>query len=147
MFFKLFLLFTIVPAIELVLLLKVGTMFGFAFTLVVVILTGMLGAALAKQQGLQTVLNIKQAINHGKVPTTELVDGFLILIAGVVLITPGLLTDATGFILLIPACRAIIRAQAVKMFKKNVVIVPQQSYANTKDDAIDVNAKTVDEEV
>lgn len=151
MFFKLLIIFTIIPALEMVLLLKVGSIFGFLGTVFIIISTGMLGAALAKQQGLQTMFKIQQAINNGKVPTVELVDGFLILIAGVLLITPGLLTDATGFLLLIPAFRAVIRKHADIMFKNKVTIVGSQYGApkrpsQSSADVIDVEAKSVKED-
>lgn len=159
MLLKLFLLFTILPALEMILLLKVGSIVGFPGTVAIILLTGALGASLARQQGIQTIANIKSSMNQGKVPTSSLVDGFLILIAGIVLITPGLITDTIGFILLIPPCRALLRAYAIEAFKHNVKIVtpfqqPQQGAQHSKphnptavdDEIIDIKATTVDDD-
>jgi len=152
MFFKLFLLFTILPALEMILLLRVGSIIGFPGTVSVILLTGILGAALARQQGLQTIMQIKQSMSQGEIPTISIVDGFLILVAGIVLVTPGLITDAVGFILLLPTCRKVIRKYAVEAFKRNVVVVApggtaKPSQGKEKDDSvIDVTAKTIDED-
>lgn len=150
MFLKLLILFTVLPAIEMIVLLRVGTIVGFTGTVAIILFTGVLGAALAKQQGLITLSKIKNAMSSGKVPTTELVDGFLILIAGIVLITPGLLTDAMGFMLLIPTCRAVIRKQAVMAFQNNVIMVKPQAaskgHQSTNNETIDIKATVVDED-
>jgi len=151
MFFKLFLLFTILPALEMILLLRVGSIIGFPGTVSVILLTGILGAALARQQGLQTISNIKQSMNRGEIPTASIVDGFLILVAGIVLVTPGLITDAAGFILLLPPCREIIKGYAVGAFKKHMVVVAPSTTAKPTqhkekgDSVIDVTAETIDE--
>jgi len=110
MLVKLILLFTIIPITELIILMKLGTLIGIAKTLLIVIGTGILGAVLAKMQGVQILYKITNEINRGAVPAGYLFDGFLIFIAGVVLITPGLITDILGFLLLIPFTRAIIKS-------------------------------------
>ena len=109
MLFRLFLLFTVIPMIELYLLLTLGRYMGFTATVALVVLTGALGAWLARSQGLATLTEIRQQQAMGRMPAAALVDGLLILIAGAVLLTPGLLTDLAGFFLLIPAGRALIR--------------------------------------
>jgi len=156
-----------VPVLDLLILLRVGAFLGFINTVAVIIITAALGATLAKQQGLQTIANIKRSMNQGEIPTTSLVDGLLILIAGVVLMTPGLLTDAFGFFLLIPPCRALLRSYAVKAFKNNIVMVTPQpgtsqhqsrtsrpsaaddiraNRPSAANDIIDVKATTVDDD-
>ena len=109
MLLKLFLAFTIIPIIEIYLLIEIGSMFGALTAVTLVILTGFLGAFLARMQGLQTLYRIQESLREGKMPSGELLDALLIVIAGLVLLTPGFLTDSAGFLLLIPATRNYIK--------------------------------------
>ena len=108
MLLKLFLAFTIIPIIEIYLLIEIGSMFGALTAVTLVILTGFLGAFLARMQGLQTLYRIQESMREGRMPSGELLDALLIVIAGLVLLTPGFLTDSAGFLLLIPATRNAI---------------------------------------
>ncbi len=105
MIWKLFLAFTIIPFLEIALLIKVGSNIGIFNTLLVVILTGVLGAALARHQGFLTMLKVREALNRGEMPAEELMDAAIILVAGVMLLTPGFITDACGVLLLVPPTR------------------------------------------
>jgi UPF0716 protein FxsA len=118
MFFRLLLLFTLVPLIELYILIKLGSVYGAFTTIALVIGTGLLGAWLAKQQGLLVWMKIQEQTSQGRLPAEQLIDGFLILVAGVVLLTPGLLTDITGFLLLVPFTRALIKVWVKNKLKK-----------------------------
>ena len=109
MLLKLFLAFTIIPIIEIYLLIEIGSMFGALTAVALVILTGFLGAFLARMQGLQTLYRIQESLREGRMPSGELLDALLIGIAGLVLLTPGFLTDSAGFLLLIPATRNTIK--------------------------------------
>ena len=109
MLLKLFLAFTIIPIIEIYLLIEIGSMFGALTAVTLVILTGFLGAFLARMQGLQTFYRIQKSLREGRMPSGELLDALLIVIAGLVLLTPGFLTDSAGFLLLIPATRNSIK--------------------------------------
>ena len=109
MLLKLFLAFTIIPIIEIYLLIEIGSMFGALTAVTLVILTGFLGAFLARMQGLQTLYRIQNSLREGRMPSGELLDALLIVIAGLVLLTPGFLTDSAGFLLLIPATRNSIK--------------------------------------
>ena len=109
MLLKLFLAFTIIPIIEIYLLIEIGSMFGALTAVTLVILTGFLGAFLARMQGLQTLYRIQESLREGRMPSGELLDALLIVIAGLVLLTPGFLTDSVGFLLLIPATRNAIK--------------------------------------
>lgn len=109
MFLRLLLLFTVVPLVELFLLVKLGTVIGIGPTVLIVITTGVLGAWLARWQGLGVLRRLTQDLNEGRLPADALIDGILILIAGAVLLTPGLITDALGFVLLIPQSRIFVR--------------------------------------
>mgnify|MGYP002725783913 CR=1 FL=1 len=105
MLLKLFLAFTLIPVIELYLLIKLGATVGPFNTLLLVILTGAAGAFLAKLQGLEAMLRVKTRLQQGETPAEEMLDALIILIAGIVLLTPGLLTDISGLLLLLPATR------------------------------------------
>ena len=109
MLLYLIVLFTAVPLIELALLIKVGTILGVTNTILLVVLTGIIGATLARMQGFRVLLKIQENLAAGILPAQELFDGLLILIAGFLLITPGLLTDALGFALLIPLSRFYLK--------------------------------------
>lgn len=109
MLLPLFLLFTLMPLLELWLLFQLSGMFGFWTTIFVVLLTGMLGAVLAKMQGWHTMFKIQNSLRAGQLPAKEMGDGVLILIAGVLLITPGVITDIVGLSLLVPPVRITVR--------------------------------------
>ncbi|MCY4442050.1 MAG: FxsA family protein, partial [Deltaproteobacteria bacterium] len=94
MFARLLLLFTVVPLVELYLLIEVGSVIGGLNTILLVLGTGALGAFLARLEGLRTLGQIQRNLNQGIVPAEEMVDGVIILVAGLLLITPGILTDA-----------------------------------------------------
>lgn len=105
MFIKLIILFTVVPLVELAILIKLGNIIGLIPTISLVILTGILGASLTRYQGISTLNKIQREMSQGVVPAENLLNGVLILVGGVVLLTPGLLTDIFGFLLLIPLTR------------------------------------------
>ncbi len=102
-------LFVGLPLIELWVLLLVGSRIGWLPTIVLVVVTGVIGASLARAQGLQTVAAIQRDMAAGVMPAPRLMDGVMILLAGAMLITPGILTDIFGFLLLVPATRQMIR--------------------------------------
>ncbi len=105
MFFKLFLAFTLVPFIEIYLLIKIGGQVGAFNTILIVILTGLLGASLARLEGVKTMTKVRDSLNRGDLPAEEMLDAMLIFVAGVVLLTPGLITDLAGLALLVPKAR------------------------------------------
>ena len=116
MFAKLLILFIGLPLVELAILVRLGEWMGFWPTITLVVVTGFIGAALAKQQGFRTWARIQSEMAAGRMPTAELLDGLLILIGGVVLLTPGLLTDLFGFSLLVPPVRAAVKAFVQRRF-------------------------------
>ncbi|MEC8255273.1 MAG: FxsA family protein [SAR324 cluster bacterium] len=109
MLWKLFLAFTIIPVSEIYILIAIGGQIGILPSIGLVILTGIVGASLARSQGLQTLGRIRDSFQQGVVPGEELLNALLIAIAGIVLLTPGFLTDAAGLFLLIPATRTLCR--------------------------------------
>lgn len=122
MFLRLFLLLTILPITELVLLLKLSALTGWPLTIAVVLLTGVIGASLARRQGWQTVARIQDDLAAGRMPTDSLLDGLLIFLAGAALVTPGLLTDTVGFLLLVPPLRRWVRAALTRRFRQKFTL-------------------------
>lgn len=120
MFFRLFLLFTLIPLIELYLLITVGSYLGAGLTILVVLGTGMAGAYLARLEGWRTWQKIQNELQNGVTPASELIDGVLILAAGLLLITPGILTDVVGFSLLFPPTRAALKIAIRRALEKRV---------------------------
>ena len=102
---KLFLAFTMIPAIEIFLFIRLGGAIGLFNTFLVVILTGIIGAGLARWQGAETMFRIRQSLARGETPAKEMIDAALIFVAGMVLLTPGFLTDTMGILLLWPLTR------------------------------------------
>lgn len=107
---KLLLLFIGVPLLELAILVKLGTLVGFWPTIALVLVTGTIGAMLARSQGARVLRAIRAEMAAGRMPAAHLVDGLLVLVGGIVLLTPGLLTDVAGLLLLFPPTRARFRA-------------------------------------
>jgi UPF0716 protein FxsA len=110
MLLGLFFLFTLVPLLELYLLIRLGTYVGAVDTIAIVIGTGVAGGLLAKSQGLAVLDRMRAELNQGRLPAESLFDGLLILLAGAMLVTPGLLTDGLGLLLLIPWSRQAIKS-------------------------------------
>lgn len=102
---RLLLLFIVVPAVELALLIEVGQRIGTGLTLALIVITGIVGASLARREGLRVLSRVRQELDTGVIPGDALVDGLMILVASALLVTPGILTDAVGFLCLIPAFR------------------------------------------
>lgn len=139
----LILLFTVLPALELALLIKIGTLIGVFDTMMIIIATGVSGAFLARYQGFVTINKIQNQLNRGQMPTTEMMDGLMILVGGVVLLTPGLITDSFGLLLLIPFTRSLIKKWVSKIISQKiergeiVTITPFQD-KNSRFDDIDI---------
>jgi UPF0716 protein FxsA len=102
-------LFIGLPIVELALLFELHGVVGFFPTVMLVLLTGIAGATLVRRQGIATLLKIQQEMSVGNVPAPQMMDGVMILVAGALLVTPGLLTDISGFLLLVPFVRGKIR--------------------------------------
>jgi len=117
---NLLLLFIVVPAVELALLIEVGERIGTLNTIALIVVTGVLGASLANRQGLATLRSIQDATARGEIPANAMIDGVIILIAGALLITPGILTDVVGFLCLIPAARNAVKRHLQHRFERAV---------------------------
>jgi len=116
----LLLLFVVLPAVELALLIEVGGRIGTAATLGLIAATGVVGASLARRQGLGVLRHLQREVDAGRLPAGSLVDGALILVAGALLVTPGILTDGFGFLCLVPAFRALLKSALHRRFERAV---------------------------
>ncbi len=116
----LFLLFTVVPLVELWLLLWIGDRVGFWPTVGIVLATGLVGATLAKHEGLRVVRRWQEATAQGALPEDGVLGGVLILVGGVFLITPGVLTDAAGLLLLVPPTRRFVAGFIRRRFERGL---------------------------
>jgi UPF0716 protein FxsA len=105
MLLRLFLAFTLIPFFEIYLLIKIGYYLGAFNTVLVVIVTGLLGAYLAKLQGIKTMTRVRESLNRGELPAEQMLDAVLIFVAGIVLLTPGFMTDLAGIAMLVPNTR------------------------------------------
>lgn len=117
---KLLLLFILVPILELFIIVWLGKYIGLGYTLATIVILGLIGALIAKQQGLRTLFRIKDDLARGQLPAQELIDGLLILVGSALLITPGLLTDALAFFFLLPATRELIKLLLRRKLEKMI---------------------------
>ena len=109
MFVRLLLLFTLVPIVELAVLIEIGQHLGVLPTVALVLATGALGATLARREGIQAFHRLRDSIGQGSFPGEAILDGVLILGGGLLLLTPGILTDLLGFAALVPGTRYFIK--------------------------------------
>ncbi|MEM1063508.1 MAG: FxsA family protein [Planctomycetota bacterium] len=108
------------PLAELALLLTVGQAIGVLPTVAIVLVTGVVGASLARAEGLRTLFEFQRQASSGTIPAGPLADGAMILVAAALLLTPGMLTDAVGFGLLVPPVRAVVRRLLGRYFAGSV---------------------------
>lgn len=120
MFLILLLLFTVIPALEIFLFIEVGGQIGAFNTFMIVIITGIVGAALAKSQGLQIIQKIQTELNAGKLPADQFFHGLLVFGGGLLLLTPGFITDILGICMVFPGTRHVILIFAKDLMMKGV---------------------------
>ncbi len=118
-FTMLLFLLIVIPLIEIYLLITVGSVIGAFNTVMVVILTAILGATLLRQQGISTLSRLQNHLNQGELPAQEMIEGAILLVTGALLLTPGFFTDFLGFLCLIPTIRQEL---ASKILKKAIII-------------------------
>ncbi len=117
---KVLTLFIVLPVVELAILIETGRRIGALATLALIVATGALGACLARSQGLAVLRQMRTETEAGRLPAEPLVDGVIILLAGAVLLTPGILTDIVGFVCLVPAFRRFLKAMLWRKLKRLV---------------------------
>lgn len=116
----LFLAFVIMPIIEMVVLIEVGSHIGALSTIALVLLTALIGVTLLRQQGLKTLLQANQKMNAGQMPVSEMGEGLMLAVAGALLLTPGFVTDTIGFLLLTPGVRKVLIGSVVKILGRGI---------------------------
>ncbi len=119
---RLLFLFIAIPLVELVLLLLLADVTNWVFALTLVLLTGVLGAVMAKQQGFAAFFRIRQDLAEGRMPGDAALDAVMVLIASGLLLTPGVFTDVLAITMLIPATRAFHKRWLVRWFKSQFVV-------------------------
>jgi len=120
MFLRLLLLFTLMPIVELALLIEIGQRLGSLLTVTLVVGTGAAGAALARSQGIRAFRRLQQTVGASSFPGDEIFDGVLILAGGLLLLTPGLLTDLIGLAALIPGTRHLLKAYLKRAVRRRL---------------------------
>ena len=120
MFIKLLIIFIVVPVMELYILIETGRLIGVGATVGLIVLTGFAGAWLARSQGLEILQKIQHDTANGQMPAQTLIDGALVLVGGLLLLTPGFFTDALGFSFLIPLTRDMWRKALQAWLEKQV---------------------------
>ena len=145
MFRILFLFFVIVPIIEITVLIHIGELLGAWPTIAIVIFTAWLGAKNVRQQGIATLQSVQNKMSHGEMPSGEIITGLLLLIAGILLVTPGFVTDIFGLLLLVPKIRALLINTVQQHIQVNQVMYganfTQSNTASNNDDDSDIPFK------
>jgi len=119
----LLILFIAVPVIEIGLFIQVGGVLGLWPTIALVLITAFVGASLVRSQGLHTLMTVQQRMQNGEIPAQQIVEGVMLAVAGVLLLTPGFMTDAMGMLILLPAPRAML----AKYLMSKVVVTNMSS--------------------
>lgn len=127
MWIRLLLAFTVVPILELWLLLRIGAWIGAVPTLALVVLTGVAGASLARREGVHAWAAVQAELAAGRLPGRKLLEAVLVLIAGIVLVTPGVLTDAAGLLLLIRPVREALARRLEERYRRQLGVPPEDS--------------------
>ncbi len=117
-------LFSIIPVVELAILIKIGTLIGTLNTIAIVVFTALLGAYLVRREGLSVAYRLQRNLQQGIFPAEELIDGALILVSGALLLTPGVLTDIAGFTMVLAPSRRVIKKYLKGYLKKRFVVTP-----------------------
>jgi UPF0716 protein FxsA len=125
MLLVLFLVFLVTPIVEITVFINVGGLIGVPATVAIVLLNAVLGAALLRAQGLSTLMRARESMERGVPPVEAVVDGVGLIVAGALMITPGLVTDAIGFLLLIPPLRRAITMELFRRLARSSVIQVQ----------------------
>jgi len=149
MLLRLFLIFAIVPPLELYILLRLASIAGVGTTIVIVVATALIGSYLAKMQGILAWWRFRDALAQGRMPSAEIADGLMVIFAAALLLTPGLLTDLFGFTLLVPYSRRILRGWLVhrigRNMRVNTVIFREGAFEENRDaDVIDAHVRKPD---
>ena len=145
----LFALFVIIPILEIATFIQVGSIIGLPMTLLGILLTAIIGAFLVRQQGFKAINDARENINRQKSPVEQVIHGAFILIAGLLLLTPGFLTDAIGFLFLVPPLRLAIARKVWFWIKNNesIIINTQANSTYQKTDTTIIEGEVVEVDI
>ncbi|NBU55152.1 MAG: FxsA family protein [Acidimicrobiia bacterium] len=143
----LFLLFIVFPVVELYVIIRVGSSIGFLNTLGLIVLVAVLGSWLVKREGIRVWTKFNRSVLEGRVPTREIVDGVLIMMAGALLLVPGFVTDVFALLVLFPPTRLVFRRMLMRRAESGMTIMggfgvsqhPPQSRNGRLGDVIDTD--------
>ena len=133
-------LFITIPIAEIIMFLVIGEIFGVFLTLFFILLTAIIGALLVKQQGIATLFKIKKELQNNKNPNFEILEGIFLLIAGLLLLTPGFFTDTIGFLFIYPKTRMFLVSKIIKNKNSRT-----NNYAPDDDAIIEAEFKVVND--
>lgn len=139
------LLFISAPLIEIWLMINIGSVIGAGWTILAIIATAMIGASLVRLQGLGVYARMHQSTQRGEIPAMEMIEGLTLFISGILLLTPGFITDALGFLLLIPPLRRWFALNLLKRFFI-VPVPPSQAGAHGHGRNVEIEVTTVEGE-
>jgi UPF0716 protein FxsA len=131
MFRILLTLFVVIPILEIYLLIQVGEEIGLLATLATIVLTAIIGASLVRREGIKTINSLQARLNNQEMPGKELADGAMLLLAGILLVTPGFFTDGIGFILAFPLTRALLRNSLTAILSAHIQSGSHGFYTHT----------------
>jgi UPF0716 protein FxsA len=144
MLLPLVLLFIVVPIAELAVLIQVGQVIGVWWTIAILIADAILGSILMRAQGRAAWRRFNETMQAGGVPAREVLDGALVMFGGLLMLTPGFITDILGFVLLIPPTRAVVRAVLVRRLAQRMTVSMTAPRAARPDDVVDGTAVDVE---
>ena len=151
MFIKLLALFLLIPIIELFIMFKIGKVIGLEITILIIIITAIIGAKLTTVPGATAIKNARSELQGGKLPHNEVMDGIMIIIAGAFLLTPGFVTDIVGFSLLLPALRSNYQKLLLAFIKTKILfaqspINKQKKEGKSNDDPTIIEAEIINDD-
>ncbi len=132
-----FLLLLVVPLVEIAAFIVIGGQIGVATTLLMTLVTAIIGTMLLRRQGLAIVQKIRQELEANRIPARQLADGAMIAVAGILLLTPGFVTDSVGFALFVPAFRALVWRQISK--RLDITVTTAAGPAQGQRDIVDLD--------
>jgi len=143
-----FILFIMIPLAEIIVFMNVSDVIGLGTALIMALLTAILGGTIVRYQGIQTIMAAQGNMRRGILPSRELFDGLCLVAAGATLITPGFITDALGFALLIPALRGLLLQKLIRSgkFEMSGFSTEQHNSPYNDPSVIDAEYETLDEE-
>ena len=139
----LFILFLVVPLVEIYILIEVGSRIGAWWTILLIVLTAFVGARLVRLQGIATWRRFQTSLLQNELPALALLEGLCLLLAGALLLTPGFFTDGVGFAILIPGFRRLV---INRLFRRGILkATANHSAAHNHENPIDGNFKQIDD--